>query len=72
MGAFTTTRRDALAGALSIAAAGVAAGSETMSGGRTALQNKTFRRYEIGAQQGIESLRLVESAASEPSQQEKR
>jgi NADPH:quinone reductase-like Zn-dependent oxidoreductase len=66
MGAFTTTRRGALAGALSLAAAGVAGGSEPMSGNQTAWQGKSFRRYEIGTQQGLESLQLVNASASEP------
>lgn len=59
------TRRDALAGGLTLAGALAAPGSLS-----AASPGEPYRCYEIGTQQGLDSLRLTECAASAPADDE--
>lgn len=60
---FSRTRRDALTGAISLAAAGTALGGEHMSPASS--QGQPFQAFEIGAQQGLSSLRKVTRGSPE-------
>ena len=64
MATFSRARRDALAGTLSLAAASVAGGSETMNK-NASWQGQPFQAFEVGQQQGLQSLRQVTRETAE-------